>query len=86
MLFYNLTLGNKEVVSYQLNQPFKGYAKVGGLPSGVPHGEYCEPIGVVEPLSILSFNNMWSLLEKNELEVQYVYENKLQLPIVDFNL
>lgn len=53
---------------------------------GVPHGEYCEPISVVEPLSILSFNNMWSLLEKNELEVQYVYENKLQLPIVDFNL
>lgn len=38
MLFYNLRLGDKKVVFYQLNEPFKSYAKVVELPSGVEDG------------------------------------------------
>lgn len=86
MVFSNLYISRQKIVSGRLNPLFLRYQKEVLSLNGVPHGEYCEPIGVVEPLRILSFNNMWSLLEKNELEVQYVYENKLQLPIVDFNL
>lgn len=35
MVFFNLELGDKEVASYQLNEPFKSYAKVVELASGV---------------------------------------------------
>ncbi|MBP8979032.1 hypothetical protein KBG23_00940 [Candidatus Dojkabacteria bacterium] len=38
MLFYNLRLGDKKVVDYQLNELFKSYAKVVKLPSGVSNG------------------------------------------------
>jgi hypothetical protein len=52
--------------------------------TGVEPIRYCKPLLDTIPLNVLSFNNMWSLLEKNDSEFQYVYENKQQLPVVDF--
>lgn len=81
MLFYNLTLGNKEVVSYQLNQPFKGYAKVGGLPSGVDHIEPAELFKLLNliPLNLISkakegFDNLISdsIAGINHKKIHYV--------------
>lgn len=86
MLFVNIVLGDRKVVSYQLKEQFAILEKVVTVKTGVEPIELCKPFPDTIPLNVFSFNNMWSLLEKDDSEFQYVYKNRQQLPDVDFIL